>query len=149
MLYSCTHMATVGVRGLSLTTKAGGFSYLQVTGGLRGCSLDNIVILYVCLYRTGALHVGDRLLAINGVSLRGKTLTDAVHLLQNAGDTVTVKITRPANNRTRNGLHLFLPHTLCLFIFFILFFFLIASLQNLSLCYDFDIAVNMCTMRDI
>jgi len=47
--------------------------------------------------------VGDRLLAINGVSLRGKTLTDAVHLLQNAGDTVTVKITRPANGRTHNG----------------------------------------------
>ena len=55
------------------------------------------------VYRTGALHVGDRLLAINGVSLRGKTLTDAVHLLQNAGDTVTVKITRPANGRTHNG----------------------------------------------
>ena len=53
--------------------------------------------------RTGALHVGDRLLAINGVSLRGKTLTDAVHLLQNAGDTVTVKITRPANVRPHNG----------------------------------------------
>ena len=53
--------------------------------------------------RTGALHVGDRLLAINGVSLRGKTLTDAVHLLQNAGDTVTVKITRPAINRTHHG----------------------------------------------
>ena len=56
-----------------------------------------------CLCRTGALHVGDRLLAINGVSLRGKTLTDAVHLLQNAGDTVTVKITRPTNSRTHNG----------------------------------------------
>ena len=56
-----------------------------------------------CRCRTGALHVGDRLLAINGVSLRGKTLTDAVHLLQNAGDTVTVKITRPANGRTHNG----------------------------------------------
>ena len=37
------------------------------------------------------------------MSLRGKTLTDAVHLLQNAGDTVTVKITRPANGRTHNG----------------------------------------------
>jgi C-terminal processing protease CtpA/Prc len=53
--------------------------------------------------KTGALHVGDRLLAINGVSLRGKTLTDAVHLLQNAGDTVTLKITRPANNRTQTS----------------------------------------------
>ena len=56
-----------------------------------------------CVGRTGALHVGDRLLAINGVSLRGKTLTDAVHLLQNAGDTVTVKITRPAVSRTHAG----------------------------------------------
>jgi len=59
----------------------------------------------MCSCRTGALHVGDRLLAINGVSLRGRTLTDAVHLLQNAGDTVTVKITRPAVSRTHNGLY--------------------------------------------
>jgi len=114
-----------------------------------GCALDSIVIVYVCLYRTGALHVGDRLLAINGVSLRGKTLTDAVHLLQNAGDTVTVKITRPANNRTRNGLHLFLPHTLCLFIFSFCFFSYSQSAEFVSMCYDFDIAVNMCTICDI
>lgn len=55
------------------------------------------------MFRTGALHVGDRLLAINGVSLRGKTLSDAVQLLQNAGQTVTLKITRPANKRSKTN----------------------------------------------
>ncbi|XP_030641033.1 glutamate receptor-interacting protein 2a [Chanos chanos] len=43
-------------------------------------------------HRTGALHVGDRVLAINNVSLKGKPLSEAIHLLQTAGDTVTLKI---------------------------------------------------------
>jgi len=68
------------------------------------CNLLLLVTVVYYLRRTGALHVGDRLLAINGVSLRGKTLTDAVHLLQNAGDTVTVKITRPTNSRSHTGI---------------------------------------------
>jgi hypothetical protein len=38
--------------------------------------------------------VGDRLLAINGESLRGKPLSEAIALLQNSGDTVTLKIAR-------------------------------------------------------
>ena len=46
------------------------------------------------MYRTGALKVGDRVMAINGQSLFGKTLRDAVSLLQNAGDTVTLKISK-------------------------------------------------------
>ncbi|XP_069674569.1 glutamate receptor-interacting protein 2 isoform X2 [Periplaneta americana] len=44
--------------------------------------------------QTGALHVGDRLLAINGESLRGKPLSEAIALLQSSGDTVTLKIAR-------------------------------------------------------
>ncbi|XP_066993611.2 glutamate receptor-interacting protein 1 isoform X2 [Anabrus simplex] len=44
--------------------------------------------------QTGALHVGDRLLAINGESLRGKPLSEAIALLQNSGDIVTLKIAR-------------------------------------------------------
>ncbi|XP_037121703.1 glutamate receptor-interacting protein 2-like isoform X3 [Syngnathus acus] len=42
--------------------------------------------------RTGAIHIGDRVLAINGVSLKGKTLSEAIHLLQMAGESVTLKI---------------------------------------------------------
>ncbi|XP_055930112.1 glutamate receptor-interacting protein 2-like isoform X3 [Argiope bruennichi] len=44
--------------------------------------------------RTGALHVGDRILAINGHSLRGKTLNEAICILQTCGDTVTLKISK-------------------------------------------------------
>ncbi|XP_013000497.1 glutamate receptor-interacting protein 2 isoform X4 [Cavia porcellus] len=42
--------------------------------------------------RTGAIHVGDRILAINSVSLKGRPLSEAIHLLQAAGETVTLKI---------------------------------------------------------
>ncbi len=44
--------------------------------------------------RTNAIHVGDIILAINNVSLRGKSLTEAIELLQNADDMVTLKISR-------------------------------------------------------
>ncbi|KAM4038144.1 glutamate receptor-interacting protein 1 isoform 16-T16 [Anomaloglossus baeobatrachus] len=42
--------------------------------------------------RTGAIHIGDRILAINCNSLKGKPLSEAIHLLQMAGETVTLKI---------------------------------------------------------
>ncbi|XP_064175362.1 glutamate receptor-interacting protein 1-like isoform X6 [Anguilla rostrata] len=42
--------------------------------------------------RTGAIHVGDRILAINSSSLKGKPLSEAIHLLQMAGESVTLKI---------------------------------------------------------
>ncbi|XP_066523823.1 glutamate receptor-interacting protein 1 isoform X15 [Hoplias malabaricus] len=42
--------------------------------------------------RTGAIHVGDRILAINNNSLKGKPLSEAIHLLQMAGESVTLKI---------------------------------------------------------
>ncbi|KAI3356901.1 hypothetical protein L3Q82_003550 [Scortum barcoo] len=38
--------------------------------------------------RTGAIHIGDRVLAINGVSLKGKPLSEAIHLLQMAGESL-------------------------------------------------------------
>lgn len=50
----------------------------------------DFVFSYAC--RTGAIHVGDRILAINSVSLKGKPLSEAIHLLQMAGETVTLKI---------------------------------------------------------
>ncbi|XP_063282348.1 glutamate receptor-interacting protein 2 isoform X3 [Pelobates fuscus] len=46
--------------------------------------------------RTGAIHIGDRILAINNVSLKGKPLSEAIHLLQMAGETVTLKIKKQA-----------------------------------------------------
>uniref|UniRef100_A0A673YCR5 Glutamate receptor interacting protein 2 n=1 Tax=Salmo trutta TaxID=8032 RepID=A0A673YCR5_SALTR len=48
--------------------------------------------------RTGAIHVGDRILAINSVSLKGKPLSEAIHLLQMAGETVTLKIKKQVNS---------------------------------------------------
>ncbi|KAL2101996.1 hypothetical protein ACEWY4_003757 [Coilia grayii] len=48
--------------------------------------------------RTGALHVGDRILAINNVSLKGKPLSEAIQLLQTAGETVTLKIKKRAQH---------------------------------------------------
>uniref|UniRef100_A0A8K9WL32 Glutamate receptor interacting protein 1 n=1 Tax=Oncorhynchus mykiss TaxID=8022 RepID=A0A8K9WL32_ONCMY len=42
--------------------------------------------------RTGAIHIGDRILAINCNSLKGKPLSEAIHLLQMAGESVTLKI---------------------------------------------------------
>ncbi|XP_038127232.1 glutamate receptor-interacting protein 2-like isoform X3 [Cyprinodon tularosa] len=47
--------------------------------------------------RTGAIHMGDRVLAINGVSLKGKPLSEAIHLLQMAGESVTLKIKKQAD----------------------------------------------------
>ncbi|XP_038628574.1 glutamate receptor-interacting protein 2 [Tachyglossus aculeatus] len=50
--------------------------------------------------RTGAIHVGDRILAINNVSLKGKPLSEAIHLLQMAGETVTLKIKKQMERGT-------------------------------------------------
>ena len=48
---------------------------------------------------TNAIHVGDVILAINNVPLRGKTLSEAIELLHNADDMVTLKISRNINNQ--------------------------------------------------
>ncbi|KAJ8333250.1 hypothetical protein SKAU_G00421460 [Synaphobranchus kaupii] len=49
--------------------------------------------------RTGAIHVGDCILAINSVSLKGKALSEAIHLLQAAGETVTLKIKKQTDKK--------------------------------------------------
>ena len=46
-------------------------------------------------FRTGALHVGDRILAINGQTLRRRPLSEAITMLQDSGHCVTLKISRP------------------------------------------------------
>uniref|UniRef100_A0A8C8YM74 Glutamate receptor interacting protein 1 n=1 Tax=Prolemur simus TaxID=1328070 RepID=A0A8C8YM74_PROSS len=53
--------------------------------------------------RTGAIHIGDRILAINSSSLKGKPLSEAIHLLQMAGETVTLKI------KKQTDVHFLLP----------------------------------------
>ncbi|XP_076776448.1 glutamate receptor-interacting protein 1 isoform X14 [Arvicanthis niloticus] len=50
--------------------------------------------------RTGAIHTGDRILAINSSSLKGKPLSEAIHLLQMAGETVTLKIKKQTDGST-------------------------------------------------
>uniref|UniRef100_A0A3P9NEP8 Glutamate receptor interacting protein 1 n=1 Tax=Poecilia reticulata TaxID=8081 RepID=A0A3P9NEP8_POERE len=55
--------------------------------------------------RTGAIHVGDRILAINSSSLKGKPLSEAISLLQQAGETVTLKI-KKQGERLGAGLNL-------------------------------------------
>jgi C-terminal processing protease CtpA/Prc len=45
--------------------------------------------------------VGDIILAINNVSLKGKSLSEAIELLQNAGDAVTLKISRKLDKSQR------------------------------------------------
>lgn len=62
-------------------------------------SLCVCVCLNVCISRTGAIHVGDRILAINSVSLKGKPLSEAIHLLQMAGETVTLKIKKQLDSK--------------------------------------------------
>uniref|UniRef100_A0A8C3RQB7 Glutamate receptor interacting protein 2 n=1 Tax=Chelydra serpentina TaxID=8475 RepID=A0A8C3RQB7_CHESE len=57
--------------------------------------------------RTGAIHVGDRILAINNVSLKGKPLSEAIHLLQMAGETVTLKIKKQTESKSRSLCNLF------------------------------------------
>lgn len=48
--------------------------------------------------KTGALHVGDRILAINGECLERRPLSDAIRLLQTSGDRVQLKIARTIKN---------------------------------------------------
>lgn len=44
--------------------------------------------------RTGALHVGDRIVAINGESLEGKRIAQVTQLLQNSKEPVSIRICR-------------------------------------------------------
>ncbi|XP_074644562.1 glutamate receptor-interacting protein 1-like isoform X2 [Tubulanus polymorphus] len=46
--------------------------------------------------RSGSLFIGDRLLAINDKSLRGRPLSDAMSMLQTAGDFISLRVARTA-----------------------------------------------------
>lgn len=63
------------------------------------CALLVFDFVFSYASRTGAIHVGDRILAINSVSLKGKPLSEAIHLLQMAGETVTLKIKKQLDSK--------------------------------------------------
>lgn len=78
---------------------------LQRNGGPLGITISGSDDLFEPLHvsgltegglaeRTNAIHIGDTILAINNVSLRGKSLTEAIELLKSSDDIVTLKISR-------------------------------------------------------
>ena len=50
------------------------------------------------------MKAGDRVLAINGESLFGKTLPEAVAMLSDAGDVVTLKISKASRKSSERAL---------------------------------------------
>lgn len=74
--------------------------YFSCVGIIQISTSVPLCISYLC--RTGAIHVGDRILAINSVSLKGKPLSEAIHLLQMAGETVTLKIKKQLDSKYKN-----------------------------------------------
>ncbi|KAB0361635.1 hypothetical protein FD754_005791, partial [Muntiacus muntjak] len=59
--------------------------------------------IIIWCFRTGAIHIGDRILAINSSSLKGKPLSEAIHLLQMAGETVTLKIKKQTDAQSASS----------------------------------------------
>uniref|UniRef100_A0A0N5AVQ6 PDZ domain-containing protein n=1 Tax=Syphacia muris TaxID=451379 RepID=A0A0N5AVQ6_9BILA len=63
--------------------------------------------------RTGAFRVGDQILAINGESIEGKKVSDAIRLLQQNADLVTIKICRALEPATATYTAFYNSTTLC------------------------------------
>ncbi|KAL7667964.1 hypothetical protein ACOME3_008687 [Neoechinorhynchus agilis] len=78
-----------GPLGITISAPDEPFDPVVVSGLSSGGLVD----------RTNAIHIGDRILAINGISLRGKGLNEALKLLQGGQDPVTLKIFRPLTNQ--------------------------------------------------
>jgi len=53
-----------------------------------------VAVGHISVCRTGALRVGDRILAINGVALRGRNVEEAVRLLPTNDDSINIKVMR-------------------------------------------------------
>ena len=49
------------------------------------------------------MHVGDHIMAINGESVFGKTLPEAVAMLHSAGDMVELRLSKPRSHRGSEG----------------------------------------------
>lgn len=82
--------------GLSNFLSLFGSSYVRISGSIHPG--DQIWISRLkkggIAYRTGMLHSGDILLAINGASLESANLSQAAEVLKNAGDRVSLKVTK-------------------------------------------------------
>ncbi len=63
------------------------------------------------------MKVGDRILAINGESLYGKTVPEAVGILQDAGDSVSLKISKASHRQSMQVLSSFSLSDDILFLF--------------------------------
>uniref|UniRef100_A0A7E4UN49 Glutamate receptor-interacting protein 1 n=1 Tax=Panagrellus redivivus TaxID=6233 RepID=A0A7E4UN49_PANRE len=83
------------VYSIELTRKGQPVGITIASSGERG---DPIIISQLAsgglAERTGALHVGDRILAINNESLDGKMVSEAMYILQQSTEVVTLKISR-------------------------------------------------------
>ncbi|XP_042240486.1 glutamate receptor-interacting protein 2-like isoform X2 [Homarus americanus] len=88
VMYTVELVRHGGALGITISGSEEPFDPIYIAGLAPGGLAD----------RTGAIHIGDRLLAINGASLRGKPLSEAILMLQNSGDTVTLKISRPRDS---------------------------------------------------
>ncbi|KAL6057951.1 hypothetical protein STEG23_015819 [Scotinomys teguina] len=85
-----------------LTAKVWLHEYLTLTIK-TDCLVQVVTGPFHCIPRTGAIHIGDRILAINSSSLKGKPLSEAIHLLQMAGETVTLKIKKQTDAQSASS----------------------------------------------
>jgi len=105
-----------GPLGITISGSDDLFEPMFVSGLTEGGLAERLLILFLFLNsisaqiikkknfkRTNAIHVGDVILAINNVNLKGKSLIDAIDLLKNAGDMVTLKISRKLDNNTHSN----------------------------------------------
>ncbi|KAK6111480.1 PDZ domain (Also known as DHR or GLGF) family protein [Brugia pahangi] len=74
---------------------------LGITIASSGERYEPVLISYLApgglAEKTGAIHVGDRILAVNNESIEGMKAADVMHLLQQSNDLVTIKIMRITN----------------------------------------------------
>ncbi|VDN08252.1 unnamed protein product [Thelazia callipaeda] len=77
---------------------------LGITIASSGEHYEPVLISYLApgglAEKTGAIQVGDRILAVNNESVLGMKAADVMHLLQQSTDFVTVKIMRTTSNTT-------------------------------------------------
>jgi PDZ domain len=84
VVYTVELQRNNGPLGITISGSDDLFEPLHVSGLTEGGLAE----------RTNAIHVGDTILAINNVPLRGKSLTEAIELLKSSDDIVTLKISR-------------------------------------------------------
>uniref|UniRef100_A0A1I8AZZ3 PDZ domain-containing protein n=1 Tax=Meloidogyne hapla TaxID=6305 RepID=A0A1I8AZZ3_MELHA len=72
---------------------------LGITIASAGGALDPIIISKLApnglAERTGALNVGDQILAVNGETLEGKKVSQVTQILQQCPDPISLKLSRP------------------------------------------------------